>query len=305
MKFVDWVYENWGISQGIQLNLFFSVVSLLLLYAIKKIFLNAVFWKVKDVRQRYYWKNSVSYTFIVIGIIVISTIWVEEFRSVATFLGLLTAGLAVALKEPILNMAGWIFIIFKRPFEVGHRIQIDGHAGDVIDITAFQFTINEIGNWVDSDQSTGRIIHIPNGKVFSDSQANYTQGFSHIWNEIHVMVTFESDWEKAKEILAQIMMKHTENLSKTASKILVEASKKFMIYYNTLTPYVYTSVKERGIMLTMRYLCMPKNRRGTEHAIWEDVLKEFRKYDTIRFAPTQRVYLSPQEENKEFKGSDI
>ncbi len=85
--------------------------------------------------------------------------------------------------------------------------------------------------------------------------------------------------------------------------MLVEASKKFMIYYNTLTPFVYTEVKERGIMLTMRYLCLPKNRRGTEHAIWEDVLKELRKHPEINFAPTQRVTIKSFDENTFNKGN--
>ncbi len=291
MNIIEWFHEHWGIDPEIQLNLTYSLIALTLLYITKKVFINAVYWKVKDIRQRYYWKTTVKHTFVVVGILIIGTIWIDEARSLATFLGLLSAGLAVALKDPIVNLAGWIFILFKKPFEVGHRIQIGTHSGDIIDITSFQFTINEIGNWVESDQSTGRIIHIPNGKVFTEPVANYDQGFSHIWNEIQVVVTFESDWEKAKEILTKIMMNHTESLSKSASKVLIEASRKFLIYYNTLTPYVYTSIKERGIMLTMRYLCMPKNRRGSEHAIWEDVLREFRKFPEIIFAPTQRLTI--------------
>ena len=65
----------------------------------------------------------------------------------------------------------------------------------------FMFTLMEIGNWVDADQSTGRVIHIPNGKVFKEVLANYSKGFQYIWNEIPVLVTFESNWKKAKEIL--------------------------------------------------------------------------------------------------------
>ena len=106
----------------------------------------------------------------------------------------------------------------RRPFALGDRIQIGKHSGDVIDIRFFQFTINEIGNWVDADQSTGRIIHIPNGKVFTEAQANFTQGFSHIWNEIGVLVTFESDWEKAKNILEKIVEKHAASLTKAAEQ---------------------------------------------------------------------------------------
>src|SRR3989441_12617332 len=110
------------------------------------------------------------------------------------------SGLAIALKDPVTNLAGWIFIVWRRPFEVSDRVEIGGHKGDVIDIRLLQFTLNEIGNWVNADQSSGRIIHIPNGKVFTEPVANYDKGFKYIWNEVPVLVTFESDWRQAKAI---------------------------------------------------------------------------------------------------------
>ena len=51
-------------------------------------------------------------------------------------------------------------------------------AGDVIDIRIFQFSMVEIGNWVDADQSTGRIVHVPNSKVLREHLANYHFGFN-------------------------------------------------------------------------------------------------------------------------------
>jgi small-conductance mechanosensitive channel len=129
-----------------------------------------------------------------LGVSLLAWIWVEELLSLSTFLGLVSAGLAIALREPLINLMGWAFIVWRRPFEMGDRIEIGGQAGDVIDMRVFQFTLLEIGNWVDADQSTGRAIHVPNGKVFSESLANYSKGLAYIWNEIPVRVTFESDW---------------------------------------------------------------------------------------------------------------
>jgi hypothetical protein len=71
----------------------------------------------------------------------------------------------------------------------------------------------------------------------------------------------------------------------------METSKKFMIFYTHLTPIVYTSVKDSGVMLTIRYLTDARKRRGTEMAIWENILEEFAKFKTIDFAyPTTRYY---------------
>ena len=64
-----------------------------------------------------------------------------------------------------------------------------------------------------------------------------------------------------------------------------------MIFYSVLTPTVYTSVKDSGVMLTMRYLCDVRKRRTTEQLIWENVLDEFAKHSDIDFAyPTTRFY---------------
>ena len=63
---------------------------------------------------------------------------------------------------------------------MGDRIQIGEHSGDVIDIAIFKFTLMEIGHWVETDQSTGRVLHVPNGQVFQATVANYSQGFKYI-----------------------------------------------------------------------------------------------------------------------------
>jgi small-conductance mechanosensitive channel len=228
--------------------------------------------------------------------VVTTRIWFQGMGSLSTMIGLLSAGVAIALKDALVNLAGWLFIVWRRPFEVGDRIEVGDVAGDVIDLRIFQFTLMEIGNWVQADQSTGRIIHVPNGRVFTQTLANYSKGFQYIWDEVGVLVTFESDWEKAKQILLDIATRHAEHLSSEAEQRVREVSKKFMIFYSKLTPIVYTSVEDCGVLLTLRFLTEPQKRRGRMEAIWEDVLRAFSQQDDIDFAyPTQRFYFNARE----------
>ncbi len=291
-EIAKYIEENWQISLEIQLKFLYTFIAFIFLLLLRFIALKLIFKSFKEAKHRYLWKNGVKNAYYIILILALLNIWIDKIDSVGTFLGLVSAGLAIALQVPIVNLAGWLFIVIRKPFEVGDRIEIGEDSGDVIDIRFFQFTINEIGNWVDSDQSTGRIIHIPNGKVFRDSQANYNQGFSHVWNEIPVLITFESDWKLCKRILTEIINKHAEELSFSAKRRLLEASKKYMIFYSNLTPIIYTAVKESGVQLTIRFLSLPKKRRHTEHIIWEEILERFSKEDTISLAyPTQRIYF--------------
>lgn len=281
----SWLQTTLGISRVTENRIVYTLAVVLALWAIQRVVLGLVWRRTHNIRLRYRWQKATTYVTTPIGLLIVGRIWFPGgIGSLLTYLSIVSAGIAIALKDIFLNMAGWIFIIWRRPFVVGDRIQIGDHAGDVIDVRVFHFTLNEIGNWVDADQSTGRIIHVPNGKVITDVIANYSEGFQYIWHEIPVLVTFESDWAKAKQLLLEIVRRDSEEIVKAAEQSVKESSRKFMIFYTNLTPTVYTSVSEDGVLLTIRYLCEPRKRRVTEQLIWEDILHEFVKHDDIDIA---------------------
>ena len=281
----QWLQTRLGLSPELQARLLGTLVTVVGLWLLHRLALALVYRRVRDPWVRYRWRKSSTYALLATGIAIVGRMWFAGVQALATFLGLVGAGLAIALKDPVSNLAGWAFILWRRPFEVGDRMQVGSHAGDVIDIGLFQFTLNEIGVWVDADQSTGRIVHVPNGQVFTEPIANYDKGFKYIWNEVPVLVTFESDWRKAKQILTKIAVQHAQHLTAETEQELLTASRQYVINYTKLTPIVYTKVVESGaVQLTIRYLIEPRKRRGTEHAIWEDVLTEFARCPDIELA---------------------
>lgn len=244
-----------------------------------------------DSSSRYTFAKGANYIIGALALIALLRVWLQGGTGLAAYLGILSAGLAIAMQDPLTNLAGWIFIVGRRPFVLGDRIEIGPHAGDVVDVRMFQFSLIEIRNWVDADQSTGRIIHMPNGIVFRETIANFTQGFNFIWDEIAVTVTFESNWRRAKEILGDIAERHSAIASEHAAEQVRVAAHKFLIQYSHLTPIVWTSVADIGVTLTLRYLCEPRRRRSTANNIWEATLEAFAACDDIDFAyPTQRFY---------------
>ena len=301
----EFLENNLGLSPDLQYKIIVSFIIIIVILIIQRLLKKLLLHRIVDLKVRYQWQKISLYLAVFLIIIFLSNIWLELFGSMGTFLGLLSAGIAIALKDPLVNMVAWGFILIRQPFKVGDRIQIGKVSGDVIDFRLFQFSIIEIGNWVDAEQSTGRIIHIPNGVVFTEPQANYTAEFQYIWNEMPVLVTFESNWKKAKQILTDVINHHGVMLSNEAERQLIEAAKKFLIFYSKLTPIVYTSVKDSGVMLTMRYMCNPRERRTTEEKIWEDVLNRFAECDDIDFAyPTQRFYNNTIEGKSGAKGKN-
>jgi len=280
-----------GLAPGTQVQIVQTIFIILLLVLLRIWLLRLVRRRVEDISQRYHWSRIITYTVVAAGILIVARVWFAGIQPIINYIGIVSAGLAIALHDTVANLAGWLFILWRRPFQVGDRVEIDGVAGDVIDIRLFQFSVLEIGNWVQADHSTGRIVHIPNGKVMREPLANYTKGFRYIWHEVGVLVTFESNWRRAREILERIAEEKVHQLSNDAEEQIRQAARQYMIFYGKLTPRVYLTVEDSGVLLTIRYLVNPRRRRGTEEEIWELILEEFSRCDDIDFAyPTVRYY---------------
>lgn len=282
-----------GVSGETQANIFLSVVAVALIFFARRAVLAVVNARVEESAARYRWGKGTANVSFVLTAIWLWTIWFTALSSLGTFLGLLSAGLAIALKDLVADLAGWAFIVWRKPFDVGDRIQLGAFAGDVVDRRIFQFTIMEIGNWVDADQSTGRLIHVPNAKLFTEPLANYVTGFPYLWNELKVLITFESDWRAGKRLLGEIAAAFTVDITKEAHAPQRGGEARFLIHYRKLTPVVYVSVVDSGVLLTLRYLCRPRERRGTAGELWEHILDTFAESPEVALAyPTQRVNLS-------------
>ena len=281
-------------------NLAETVLIIVLLLVIRSLSVRLVYRNTEDRKIRLKWRKNLGYVTTLVGLLSLGQIWFAELeylavkeltKIAATFFGLLSAGLAIALKDPVSDLAGWLFIILRKPFEVGDRVQVGEVRGDIIDIRPFKFTLLEIGNWVDADQSTGRVIHIPNHSIFVEKLFNYTSDFQFIWNEIAIVLTFESDWKKAKKILLDIVIHRTKEMIEQAQLELDKASKSYLIEYRYLNPVIYTDVQDSGIRLTIRHLTHPRKRRNTSEQMWEDILDTFEEHVDIDFAyPTMRYF---------------
>jgi small-conductance mechanosensitive channel len=287
-----------GFGSEITEDLLLTVVLAATLWAIRTAVLAAVRRSATDPRTVYRWRKGSLYLSVGLGALVLLPLWGGAVGSLATFFGLLTAGLAIALRDPVVNLVGWLYILWRRPFAPGDRVTVRTFTGDVTDQHLFGFTLLQVATETGAFQSTGRVVTVPNGWVFSDAVVNHTSAFPYVWHEIPVRVTFESDWRAAKEILLTIARERAEAFSADAEVALRRTASEHFIFFSALTPTVYTSVFEDGVRLTLRYLVLPRRLRTSEEAIWEGILDAFGAREEIAFAyRTQRVYHGPEETN--------
>jgi small-conductance mechanosensitive channel len=277
----------------VQSQLLLSGVWLLSLTLIRWIVLAIVHRRIDDPAIWYRTQKLLSYTITFIGLVVLASIWIEG-SGVLSYIGLLTAGLAIALSDVLKNLAGWLFIVLRRPFRLGERIQIGEHKGDVIDIKAFRFTLFEVGTErVAAEQPTGRLLHVPNGLVFTEPLANFTEGFQYVWHEIPVLITFESNWQAAESIILDTIRGLSPNEGEMRAMGELRAA---MIEYRigdmSLDPQVFLTVRDSGVLLTGRLLAEVHGLRVVEQQAWKGLLTAFAARDDIELAyPTIRTYF--------------
>ena len=295
---IGWLAGVLGISSASIVKWLITVGTLAGLLLVRWGWLHVIARRTEDIGRRYRWRKTVTYSLALIGAIIIGSTWFEGVRSLITYFGLVSAGIAIALRDPILNWFGWIYVGWRRPFTTGDRVALAGLKGDVIDIGVSTFSLLEVKDLTEGEQVSGRIIHVPNGKLFTEPLINYTQGFDLVWNEIPVTVTFESDWREAKAILFEIAHQHADTEASIGAQRLREATRRFFIREDSTEPAVYTRLAPNGVQLSLRYPCGARKRRSTEQAIAESVLERFAAHKNVEFAYTTTRIFRHNEEGK-------
>lgn len=242
---------------------------------IKKIYSNL---PVND-KKKFFRNRKIRIILTAISFILVFLLWGEKLSGIITLISFISAGLTIAVREIIFNFFAGMYINITRPFEIEDRIEIDDVMGDVISKHALGFEILEIGKRVYGEQSTGRIIHIPNSYIFTKTLKNYTKVFKYIWDEIKVDISLDADIKKTEEILYEIVFDNEtlKEIPKKMEDAVDEAILEYRIYYNNLDPIIYIKIERSHIEMYIRYLVDPKKARGVQNEINMRIMEEYQK----------------------------
>jgi small-conductance mechanosensitive channel len=137
--------------------------------------------------------------------LIIAFSFATQLGSVATFAGLLTAGVAVALQNVILSIAGYFFLIGRFGIRVGDRVQIAGVNGEVVDIGLVRLHLMELSGGTGTP--TGRVVAFSNSMVFQPTAGLFKQipGTSLVWHEITITLSADSDYHMVEKRLLEVV----------------------------------------------------------------------------------------------------
>ncbi|GKS56962.1 mechanosensitive ion channel protein MscS [Nitrospira sp.] len=248
---------------------------------------------VSDERWRYTIRKVIRTAAASIFLVTAIGIWAQRLQGFLLVLGATGAGFAIALAPVLVSLAGWGLIISSGLYKVGDRVQVGGVIGDVTDIGMIRTSLLEIGNWVQADQLTGRVVAVSNGAVFKDPVFNYTQGAPYIWDEFTVPIAYGPQWERAEAIMRETVGHETREIEESASDALRRLPGISLLGMPDTHAQVYVSLTEHWVACTARYVVPARSRRTVKHRLQVQTLKALARAGIEIASPALTVVRYP------------
>jgi small-conductance mechanosensitive channel len=282
-------------------KLLFSVLFLVALLLISKS-LQALFHLLlsgQESVRTVFWSRQIVHLvtalFLLVGLV---SIWFDEPARITTALGLLTAGIAVALQRVITAFAGYFVLLRGSTFNVGDRIVMGGVRGDVIALGFINTTVMEMGQpsavqnadpamWVHGRQYTGRIVTITNDKIFQEPVYNYSREFPYIWEEVAVPIPYNSDRNRAEEILLAVAHEQTVRVNELSEEAICELERRYFVRRAALGPKVYYRLTDNWLEMSVRFICHDSGIRDVKDAMSRQIIS---RLDTARIGIASGTY---------------
>ena len=253
-------------DQLIQFGIWFVFI-LVLTWLIQK----AVNRSITGMAARYRTKKAIRFISYILIVILAIVTFTGKAQYFSLTIGLISAGIAFALQEVVLSIAGWVAIYASNIYKPGDRIEINGIKGDVIDIGMTKTTLMEVGVWISSDNYSGRIVQVSNSNVFKTSVHNYSTDFPFLWDEINLPIEYGSDVNEAFEILEKVTESLLLPYARTAAEEWKRMTRKYLIEKANVEPTVSMKLTDNWIEFNIRYVVDYKQRRGTKGQVYREL----------------------------------
>ena len=233
--------------------------------------------KIANTAMRYKAQKGIEFLGYALLIILAIFYFSGTIKNFTVIIGLFTAGLAFTLQELILSIAGSVYIFLVKVYKPGDRIEINGIKGDVIDVDSIYTTMMEIGEWVSSDNYTGRIVKLSNAFVFKGPIYNYSQDFPFIWDEFNLPIRYGSDIDLAKSIIIKIASETLSEFTTESKHDWEKVVNKYYIEDAQIDPTLAISLTDNWIQFNLRYIVDFKKRRYIKHLLNDKIRVEIEK----------------------------
>jgi small-conductance mechanosensitive channel len=248
------------------------VLALLLASIVTRVLKAQLGRRIEDPTLRYRSRRAVGMVVYALALLWALASFSDSVGRLTVVLGGIGAGVAFALQEVIASIAGWVALSLGGFYRVGDRVQLGGTRGDVIAVGLLRTTLVEIGQWVDGDLYSGRVVRVANSFVFKDVVMNYSGDFPFLWDEFQVPVRFGSDRGEATRLLEEALAEVVTPFIETARPAWAAMEQRFAVESASLEPMVMYAFNDNWIEYRLRYVVDFKRRRSIKHQLSARIL---------------------------------
>jgi small-conductance mechanosensitive channel len=171
-----------------------------------------------DRRQSHTLRTILEVSLQVAGVVSILLVAFGMPQQTTTMLGLVTAGLTIALQDVLLSFFGWFVLVGKNGIHVGDWVEINGVGGEVTDIGLMRTTLLETGGLADKGYPTGRCISFLNSFAIHGQYFNFSTSGQWMWDEIAVSIPASDRSFGVVERIQEAVMSATEANARIAGQ---------------------------------------------------------------------------------------
>ena len=257
------VYQQWGAEVATRARAaahtltggLCAIFVLLLMLLFLDRWLKRVFGRVRQDRRRVETLHNVSRTLLqLIAVVAVLFVLLGTPNQFGTVLGIIGAGLTVALKDFIVAFIGWMVLMGKNGMRLGDWVEINGVSGEVIELGMFHTVLLETGSWGDAGHPTGRRVTFTNSFAIGGHYFNFSTSGQWLWDELLLVVPHGRDPQPIIEALRREITATTAESARQAELEWQRAvpSQSGRIFSGT--PGIDARPVVGGIELSVRYI---------------------------------------------------
>jgi small-conductance mechanosensitive channel len=268
---------------------------LTVIVVLAEIWRRAIFRYVKEPRRRYQYLLIRRITFWFALIVTVAFSLAAEIGSLATFAGLITAGLAVALQGVLLAIVGYFFLIGKYGIRVGDRVQIAGVTGDIIEIGLIRLHMMEVSAPEAGTKPTGRIVAFSNAVVFQPGASFFKQipGTNYAWREVTLTLAPETDYRTAEKRLRGAVESVFASYKERIEEQHREMQNSLSVAVSMPKPQSHLRVTQSGLEVVLRYPIELDNSAEIDDQVTRELLKAIEQSPKLRLVGSGTPNIQP------------
>jgi small-conductance mechanosensitive channel len=196
----------------------------------------------------------------IVAVLLILLIVIGMPSQFATTIGIVGAGLTVALKDFIVAFFGWLVLMGRNGIRLGDWVEINGVSGEVTELGMFHTVLLETGNWSDSGHPTGRRVTFTNSFAIEGHYFNFSTSGQWLWDELQVVVPVGRDPYPIVDAITKQVVEATHESAQQAEQEWQRAVPAQRGKVFSGTPGVNVKPVVGGVEIAVRYITRANER---------------------------------------------